>query len=111
MLKILFCIAQVKRFKPQLVAVRNESLVNELKEALSGLEEKPEIIPGEQGVIEVAEHLISTDNEFYSHPLQEIANRLFFSGCPAPRCSHSCYRYSRLCRAEGNCVVIEVAYT
>lgn len=54
MLKILFCIAQVKRFKPQLVAVRNESLVNELKEALSGLEEKPEIIPGEQGVIEVA---------------------------------------------------------
>ncbi|PRQ58528.1 putative 1-deoxy-D-xylulose-5-phosphate reductoisomerase [Rosa chinensis] len=29
---------QVKRFKPKLVAVRNESLVNELKEALSGLE-------------------------------------------------------------------------
>ncbi|PRQ52041.1 putative 1-deoxy-D-xylulose-5-phosphate reductoisomerase [Rosa chinensis] len=45
---------QVKRFKPKLVAVRNESLVNELKEALSGLEDKPEIIPGEQGVIEVA---------------------------------------------------------
>lgn len=51
---ILFCIAQVKRFKPKLVAVRNESLVDELQEALSGLEDKPEIIPGEQGVIEVA---------------------------------------------------------
>lgn len=43
----------MKRFKPQLVAVRNESLVNELNEALADLEEKPEIIPGEQGVIEV----------------------------------------------------------
>ena len=46
-------IMQVKTFKPQLVAVRNESLVNELKEALADCEHKPEIIPGEQGVIEV----------------------------------------------------------
>ena len=45
--------AQVKRFKPQLVAVRNESLIAELKEALHDVEEKPEIIPGEQGIIEV----------------------------------------------------------
>ena len=48
---------QVKRFKPQLVAVRNESLVGELKEALSDVENKPEIIPGEQGVVEVSLHL------------------------------------------------------
>ncbi|VAH70516.1 unnamed protein product [Triticum turgidum subsp. durum] len=47
---------QVKTFKPKLVAVRNESLLNELKEALAGCEEMPEIIPGEQGVIEVARH-------------------------------------------------------
>ncbi|RVX18659.1 1-deoxy-D-xylulose 5-phosphate reductoisomerase, chloroplastic [Vitis vinifera] len=47
---------QVKTFKPQLVAVRNEALVNELKEALADCEHKPEIIPGEQGVIEVARH-------------------------------------------------------
>ncbi|KAG4932681.1 1-deoxy-D-xylulose 5-phosphate reductoisomerase, chloroplastic [Glycine soja] len=47
---------QVKRFKPQLVAVRNESLIAELKEALHDVEEKPEIIPGEQGIIEVARH-------------------------------------------------------
>lgn len=45
--------AQVKRFKPQLVAVRNESLIAELEEALHDVEEKPEIIPGEQGIIEV----------------------------------------------------------
>ncbi|XP_057479379.1 1-deoxy-D-xylulose 5-phosphate reductoisomerase, chloroplastic-like [Actinidia eriantha] len=38
------------------IAVRNESLVGELKEALAGVEDKPEIIPGEQGVIEVARH-------------------------------------------------------
>ncbi|KAE8697654.1 1-deoxy-D-xylulose 5-phosphate reductoisomerase [Hibiscus syriacus] len=48
---------QVKTFKPQLVAVRNESLVSELKEALADMEQKPPIIPGEQGVIEVARHL------------------------------------------------------
>ncbi|XP_028778326.1 1-deoxy-D-xylulose 5-phosphate reductoisomerase, chloroplastic [Neltuma alba] len=47
---------QVKTFKPQLVAVRNESLINELKEALADLETKPEIIPGEEGTIEVARH-------------------------------------------------------
>lgn len=46
-------VAQVKRFKPQLVAVRNESLIAELEEALNDVEQKPEIIPGEQGVIEV----------------------------------------------------------
>ncbi|MED6106008.1 hypothetical protein PIB30_000794 [Stylosanthes scabra] len=47
---------QVKRFKPQLVSVRNESLISELEEALAGVEHKPEIIPGEQGVVEVARH-------------------------------------------------------
>ncbi|GAY47390.1 hypothetical protein CUMW_104220 [Citrus unshiu] len=46
----------VKRFKPQLVAIRNESLVDELKEALANVEEKPEIMTGEQGVIEAARH-------------------------------------------------------
>lgn len=50
----LFLCDQVKRFKPKLVAVRNESLVNELKEAIADCEEKPEIIPGEQGVVEVS---------------------------------------------------------
>ncbi|AED97658.1 1-deoxy-D-xylulose 5-phosphate reductoisomerase [Arabidopsis thaliana] len=47
---------EIRRFKPALVAVRNESLINELKEALADLDYKLEIIPGEQGVIEVARH-------------------------------------------------------
>ncbi|CAH9102069.1 unnamed protein product [Cuscuta europaea] len=47
---------QVKTFRPKLVSIRHESLVDELKEALSGLEDKPQIIPGEQGAIEVARH-------------------------------------------------------
>ncbi|KAH9776158.1 1-deoxy-D-xylulose 5-phosphate reductoisomerase [Citrus sinensis] len=47
---------QVKRFKPQVVAVRNESLLDEIKEALANVEEKPEILAGEQGVIEAARH-------------------------------------------------------
>ncbi|GER38520.1 1-deoxy-D-xylulose 5-phosphate reductoisomerase [Striga asiatica] len=47
---------QVKTFRPQLVSVRDESLVDELKEALADVIDKPEIIPGEQGVIEVARH-------------------------------------------------------
>ncbi|XP_022865128.1 1-deoxy-D-xylulose 5-phosphate reductoisomerase, chloroplastic-like isoform X1 [Olea europaea var. sylvestris] len=54
--KVSYLMRQVKRFHPQLVAVRNESLVDELKEALADMEDKPEIIPGEQGTIEVARH-------------------------------------------------------
>lgn len=46
----------MKTFKPQLVSIRNESLVEELKEALADADYMPEIIPGEQGVIEVARH-------------------------------------------------------
>lgn len=49
----------MKRFKPQIVAIRNESLIGELKEALADVEEKPEIIPGDQGVIEVTFYLTS----------------------------------------------------
>ncbi|KAG5234133.1 1-deoxy-D-xylulose phosphate reductoisomerase family protein [Salix suchowensis] len=52
-----YCGLIVRTFKPQLVAaVRNESLVDELKKAMADVEEKPEIIPGEQGVVEVALH-------------------------------------------------------
>ncbi|KAG6505042.1 hypothetical protein ZIOFF_037390 [Zingiber officinale] len=47
---------QIKTFKPQLVSVRNESLVAELKMALEDVEHKPEIIPGEEGIVEVARH-------------------------------------------------------
>ncbi|KAJ0962851.1 hypothetical protein J5N97_027973 [Dioscorea zingiberensis] len=47
---------QVKTFKPQLVAIRNASLLAELKEALADSDHKPEIIPGEEGVVEVARH-------------------------------------------------------
>lgn len=47
---------QVKTVRPKLVSVRNESLVEELKDAIADMEDKPEIIPGEQGIIEVARH-------------------------------------------------------
>ncbi|XP_074570692.1 1-deoxy-D-xylulose 5-phosphate reductoisomerase, chloroplastic-like [Curcuma longa] len=47
---------QIKRFRPQLVSVRNESLIAELKKALEDVEHKPEIIPGEEGIVEVARH-------------------------------------------------------
>ena len=42
----------------QLVSVRHESLVDELQETLADLDEKPEIILVDQGVIEVSYHLI-----------------------------------------------------
>lgn len=47
---------QVKKFKPELVALRNESLIGELKEALADCDHKPEIMAGEEGVIAVARH-------------------------------------------------------
>ncbi|KAJ8449102.1 hypothetical protein Cgig2_004157 [Carnegiea gigantea] len=47
---------QIKRFKPELVSIKNESQVEELKAALADSDHKPEIIPGEKGIIEVARH-------------------------------------------------------
>ncbi|KAG6412205.1 hypothetical protein SASPL_124875 [Salvia splendens] len=47
---------QVRAFKPKLVSVKDKSLASELKEALADVEDKPEIIPGEQGMVEVARH-------------------------------------------------------
>lgn len=47
---------QVKRFKPELVSVKDESLVAELREALAGTDHMPEIIPGDEGIVEVARH-------------------------------------------------------
>ena len=41
---------RLKTFKPQVAAVWNESLVNELKEGSADMEQKPEIIRGEQRV-------------------------------------------------------------
>ncbi|XP_076957525.1 1-deoxy-D-xylulose 5-phosphate reductoisomerase, chloroplastic-like [Bidens hawaiensis] len=47
---------QAKAFKPELISIRNESLVGELKEALADADYKPEIVTGEQGAVEVARH-------------------------------------------------------
>uniref|UniRef100_A0A0D6R021 1-deoxy-D-xylulose-5-phosphate reductoisomerase n=1 Tax=Araucaria cunninghamii TaxID=56994 RepID=A0A0D6R021_ARACU len=47
---------QVRRFNPKLVSVRNKSLATELKDALTDFEPKPEIVFGEEGIIEVAQH-------------------------------------------------------
>jgi len=44
---------QIKRFKPELVSIKNESQVEELEEALADSDHKPVIIPGEEGIIEV----------------------------------------------------------
>ena len=52
----------------QLVSVRHESLVDELQEALADLDEKPEIIPGDQGVIEVSHHLIPPNLDWFNCP-------------------------------------------
>lgn len=48
----------MKRFRPQLVAVRNESLIGELREALADADYKPEIVAGEDGVVEACRLLL-----------------------------------------------------
>eukprot|EP00249_Psilotum_nudum_P020817 c27857_g2_i1 orf=345-1784(+) len=47
---------QVRRFRPNLVAICNSSLVGELKEAIADVHPLPEIVVGEEGTIEVAQH-------------------------------------------------------
>ncbi|KAI5059906.1 hypothetical protein GOP47_0024326 [Adiantum capillus-veneris] len=47
---------QVRRFKPSLVAIKNVSLVPEIREAIADLDHKPEIVAGDEGIVEVARH-------------------------------------------------------
>lgn len=75
---------QVKTFKPQLVAVRNESLISELKEALADVEEKPEIIPGEEGIIEVDISVCLYEFGLWSQACFSQAITRYFSGCSSP---------------------------
>lgn len=45
---------QIRKFKPQLVSVKNAGDIPKLKELLSGVDSMPEILAGEEGIIEVA---------------------------------------------------------
>lgn len=48
---------QVRKFKPEMVAIRDASKIGELKELLKGLPGKmPDILAGDEGAVEVARH-------------------------------------------------------
>jgi len=47
---------QVREFKPKLVSLKDGAKIAELKEALKGMAELPEIIYGDDGMVEVARH-------------------------------------------------------
>ncbi|MFC1500632.1 1-deoxy-D-xylulose-5-phosphate reductoisomerase [Candidatus Zixiibacteriota bacterium] len=49
-------VEQVKRWKPALVVIADESLTEELRKALDGFEPMPEIAGGAEGVLRVATH-------------------------------------------------------
>ena len=48
--------AQVHQFQPKLVSVRDASRIPELKELLRGAPRQPEILSGEEGIVEVARY-------------------------------------------------------
>ncbi|MEY3300310.1 MAG: 1-deoxy-D-xylulose 5-phosphate reductoisomerase [Cyanobacteriota bacterium] len=47
---------QVRQFRPEIVAICNADRVGELREALAGLDPMPQILAGEEGVVEVARY-------------------------------------------------------
>ncbi|MEM7062277.1 MAG: 1-deoxy-D-xylulose-5-phosphate reductoisomerase [Cyanobacteria bacterium P01_B01_bin.77] len=47
---------QVHQFKPEIVAIRDESKLTELKEALADLDPQPQILAGADGIVEVARY-------------------------------------------------------
>ncbi|MEM8641083.1 MAG: 1-deoxy-D-xylulose-5-phosphate reductoisomerase [Cyanobacteria bacterium P01_G01_bin.54] len=48
--------AQVRQFKPQIVAIQDNTRLPELKAAIADLENPPEILSGQEGVVEVARY-------------------------------------------------------
>ncbi len=47
---------QVRQFKPEIVAICNEAKLTELREALTDLDPMPQILAGDDGVVEVARY-------------------------------------------------------
>ena len=47
---------QVMQFKPEIVAIRDESKLDELKSAITSLDPQPKILAGEAGIVEVARY-------------------------------------------------------
>jgi 1-deoxy-D-xylulose-5-phosphate reductoisomerase len=47
---------QVRQFKPEIVAICNEAKLSELREALAGIDPMPQILAGDDGVVEVARY-------------------------------------------------------
>ena len=47
---------QIRQFKPRLVSVRNADSIAPLKELLKGAAVQPEILVGDEGIVEVARH-------------------------------------------------------
>ena len=47
---------QVRQFRPEIVAICNAERVGELREALAGLDPMPQILAGEEGIVEVARY-------------------------------------------------------
>lgn len=47
---------QIRQFKPSLVSVRNPELIPQLKELIKDVSSQPEILAGEEGIVEVARH-------------------------------------------------------
>ena len=48
--------AQIRQFRPEIAAIRDETKLTELKEAIADLDYQPTILAGEEGVIEVARY-------------------------------------------------------
>ena len=47
---------QIREFKPEIVALGNESKLEELKQAISSCQQQPEIVVGKAGICEVARY-------------------------------------------------------
>ena len=47
---------QVRQFKPEIVAIRNTEKLPQLREAIADLDPQPQLLAGEEGIIEVARY-------------------------------------------------------
>lgn len=47
---------QIRQFKPEIVAICNEAKLPELKAAVAGLDNPPQVVAGDEGVVEVARY-------------------------------------------------------
>lgn len=79
---------QIRKFKPQMVAIRDAGKVKQLQELIKDVDAQPDILVGDEGAVEVSQRLQQRQYPTGRHNQQSVQGGCSFSaGAASSRCS------------------------